>query len=70
MWGLWLAQNQGDRSHKHHLPNTLLGVQDSMAGPRAEDRLLMSDLAKAVEAAGKQARAQPIPQKWSGVSKQ
>ena len=37
-----------------------------MAGPRAEDRLLMSDIAKAVEAAGKQARAQPSPYPKSG----
>ena len=51
MWGLWLAQNQGDRAHKYHLPNTLQGMQDKMAGPRAEHRLLMSDIAKAVEAA-------------------
>ena len=37
-----------------------------MAEPRAEDNLLKSDTAKAVEVAGKQARVQPSPYSNSG----
>ena len=46
LWGLWPAQNQGDRSHKYRQPDTQQRMQDRMAEPRAEDRLLMSDAAR------------------------
>ena len=72
---LWLAQKQGDRSHKDDMPNTLPQLQNGMAGPRAEDRLLMSKLARAAagskqhdRAAGRCSPAQA--QKWARVSKQ
>lgn len=62
MWSLWLSQNQGDRVFQYHLPITLQG----MAEARAEDNLLKSDTAQAVEIAGRQARVQPSPYPNSG----
>ena len=70
MWCLWLAQKQGDRSHSYHMPNTLPQLQNKMAGPRAQDRLPMSKLARAAasskqhdRAAGRCSPAQPGPKK-------
>ena len=71
------AQKQGDRSHKYYLPNILQGMQDRMAGHRAEERLLMSDIARGSagsrqtgQNAAQPSQPSPIPQDWSEASKQ
>ena len=57
MPSLWPTQKQGDRSYKKQLPNTLLEMLEGMAGPRAKNRVLLSNLARA---AAKKTIEQPV----------